>query len=79
MILTEEKKELIAKQLRKIISDNHDKMKNSSARLLNCITEKARNECRSDIAQAREKNILACVAMSNLYLGLPPPRELKMQ
>lgn len=79
MILSEEKKEVIAKQLRKIISDNNDRMKNNSARLLNCITEKARNECRSDIAQAREKNILACVAMSNLYLGLPPPRELRLK
>jgi vacuolar-type H+-ATPase subunit E/Vma4 len=79
MILTEAKKEVIAKELRNIISKNHERMKESSARLLNCITEKARNECRSDIAQAREKNILACVAMSNLYLGLPPPRELKLQ
>jgi hypothetical protein len=77
-MLSEEKKEVIASQLRKIISDNHDRMKDSSARRLNCITQKAINEVNSDIEKAREKNILACVAMANLYLGLPPPRELKL-
>lgn len=78
MNLTEEKKEMYASQLQAIIQKNIKEMGIRSKKSSNAKSYKSKSELSKEIAELSDKNIVACVGIRNLYLGLPPPKEIKL-